>query len=251
MTEIIRVYLLNNTIMRVLREIIKLHGKFDLGKIDWLKNISISKESKILDVGCGSGKLLLILHYLGFKNLTGADPFISKNIFYENGVKVFKERAEDIKGRYDLIMLHHSFEHMPNPIDVMSHLSEQMRDDGILLIRIPVAQSYAWRKYKTNWVQLDAPRHFFLYSVAGMRILAEKTGFKIDKIIFDSFSFQFWGSEQYEKSIPLMYGKSYKNSFRNSIFSLKDICRYKIESDDCNNNKNGDQACFVLKKIRK
>ena len=42
----------------------------------WFTRAGISRDSKILDVGCGSGKLLRKLSELGFTNITGLDPFI-------------------------------------------------------------------------------------------------------------------------------------------------------------------------------
>lgn len=54
------------------------------------------------------------------------------------------------------------------------------------MIRIPVSDGKAWEIYGTHWVQLDAPRHFFIHSVKSMKLLAEQTVFKVSTIIFDS-----------------------------------------------------------------
>jgi len=36
---------------------------------------------------------------------------------------------------------------------------------GWCVIRIPTVSSFAWEHYREQWVQLDAPRHFFLHKV--------------------------------------------------------------------------------------
>lgn len=50
----------------------------------------INYNSKILDVGCGTGNLLYSLIKRGFKNLIGIEPYINKEI--TNGkVKILKK----------------------------------------------------------------------------------------------------------------------------------------------------------------
>jgi hypothetical protein len=44
-------------------------------------------DTKILDVGCGTGKLLRSLHYFGFRNLGGADPFIENEMITPEGIR--------------------------------------------------------------------------------------------------------------------------------------------------------------------
>jgi SAM-dependent methyltransferase len=39
---------------------------------------------------------------------------------------------------------------------------------GIIVVRIPAVSSYAWERYGVAWMQLDAPRHFFLHSPKSM-----------------------------------------------------------------------------------
>jgi hypothetical protein len=57
----------------------------------WLNSLQkITKKSKILDVGCGNGRLLQQMNIWGFKNLTGIDPFIENDITYASGVRILK-----------------------------------------------------------------------------------------------------------------------------------------------------------------
>lgn len=215
----------------------------------WVKSANIRQNSKILDVGCGAGGLLLFLYKEGFTDLSGVDPYIDGDIVYENSIKIKKSDISSINEKYDLVMLNHSFEHTSNPLETLNKLRENLTSTGIILIRIPVFPSAAWEKYGTDWVQIDAPRHLFLYSIKSIQYLAKKSSLEITDIEFDSSAFQFWASEQYARDIPLMSETSYFINSKASIFTESQIKGFDVESARLNNERRGDQACFLLRKI--
>ena len=148
----------------------------------------------------------------------------------------------------DFIILHHSFEHMAEPLSVLKKIYQLLLPNGYVLIRIPVSSSYAWREYDLNWVQLDAPRHLFLHSIESMQLLAKQAGFQMKDIVFDSSAFQFWGSEQYLHDIPLRADNSYLVNPDKSIFTPVQIENYKRRAKELNDKNDGDSACFYLYK---
>ncbi|MCX2745543.1 class I SAM-dependent methyltransferase [Mangrovivirga sp. M17] len=208
-----------------------------------LSEIPLTKESEILDVGCGGGYLLLSLQKLGFKHLLGTDPYIDKDIDYENGVRVLKAPLSSINDKKDLIMFHHSFEHMPDPQETLVTVSRLLKDDGYCIIRVPTVSSYAWKHYKENWVQLDAPRHFFLHSRESMNYMANKASLSIEKVVFDSTAFQFLGSEKYKRDLPLHDGTPYED-----IFTESQIKDFELKARELNKKQQGDACAFILKK---
>ena len=205
-------------------------------------------DSRILDVGCGSGELVHQMALAGFTNLTGIDPFLGGNPFQHPAIRVLKKSVFEIEGVFDFIMLHHSFEHMENPREVLGRLHELLADDGTLLIRVPVAGSYAWRTYGVNWVQLDAPRHLFLHTPQSMRLLAAQAGFAVEEVTYDSNDSQFWGSEQNLRGIPLWSPQSYSTNPGASIFTEKRIEAYVRHAAELNAVGDGDTARFILRK---
>lgn len=217
-------------------------GKSKPNYLIWAEKTHINLSSRILDVGCGIGNRLREMLDAGFINLTGVDPNIEHNIVYENKVKIYKSEIFDLDNvQFDLIMLHHSFEHMLNPEQILNKIYDLLPPNGYALIRIPVASSYAWRHYNINWVQLDAPRHLFLHTVKSIELLANKTKFTIKDIVWDSSEFQFIGSESYTKGVPL-------NKLKKSNYS-DEIQRYREKAQELNLKHDGDQACFYLQKI--
>jgi hypothetical protein len=151
-------------------------------------------------------------------------------------------------GNWDLITYHHSFEHISAPLEELQKVRELLSETGKCIIRIPVVDSYAWEHYRTDWVQLDAPRHFFLYSLKSFTLLAEKAGLMVEKVEFDSTAFQFWGSEQYKKDIPLDSDRSYHVCQQTSVFTSKELREFKRRSIALNRDHAGDQVIFYLNK---
>lgn len=209
--------------------------------------LSLTFNSRILDFGCGGGELLRKLSIFGFRNLTGADAFIEKDVRHSNGVRIFKSGLAELKPEFDLIMLHHSFEHLPDPRESLTQINRLLADNGTCLIRIPVV-NYAWEKYGVNWFQLDPPRHLFLYTERSFRAIAEAAGFEVNKVLYDSNAFQFIASEQYARDISMHDERAYAGDVSRSVFTREQIDEWEAESRRLNTENRGDQACFYLKK---
>ena len=214
-----------------------------------LKIAGVGLKNSILDVGCGKGILLHKMKESGFENVFGIDPFIDETITYPNGLKILRKNFDELEGNFDFIMFNHSFEHMENPLDVIKQSNKLLEKNKYLLLRIPVADSYAFNNYRENWCSLDAPRHLFLHTKKSIEILAKNSGFEIKKINYDSRSWQLWGSEQYSKNITLMDERSYYINPKNSIFTENQIEEFEKQVIELNKNGGGDQAEFYLQKV--
>jgi SAM-dependent methyltransferase len=229
-----------------------IENKYPRPDMKSLSRIDLDKKMTILDVGCGNGLLLYDLNKMGFKNTLGVDPYINKEIKYDTGLVIEKKELNQLKSSWDLIMLHHSLEHMSNQKGVFKSLSHMLNPQGTLLVRIPTVSSYCWEKYKENWVSLDAPRHFFLHSIRSINYLASEAGLKITESYRDSAPFQLWGSEQYGKDIPLNDISSH-SPFANgnqSVFTKAEMKRFERESCELNERGVGDQVVLYLRKIK-
>jgi SAM-dependent methyltransferase len=176
------------------------------------------------------------MHSWGFRNLTGVDPYLKEDTTYFDTVKLYKKDIFTIEKKYDLIMLHHSFEHMNDPNAVFSKLTELLSDDGLLVIRIPVVDCYLWRKYQMNWYQADVPRHFFLHTVNSITYLAKSNGLTVKEIRYDATADPFILSEYYSRGRNMeSLSRTVKHAF-------------KKQAKELNNLNDGDQACFMLEK---
>jgi SAM-dependent methyltransferase len=178
------------------------------------------------------------------RDLTGQDPFQK---WVVPGIRFHRAPLADLAGQFDLIMLHHSLEHAPDPLQLLIELKRLSAPGGSLVVRIPVAASEAWTQYGVNWYQIDAPRHLVVPSRKGMAILAQRAGFEVFKVKFDSDETQFLCSEQYRRGIPLRDARSYYRNPDQRLFDHSEIAGAKARSREANRRERGDQACFYLR----
>ena len=214
---------------------------------EWWPSKQTPNGARILDIGSGVGRLLMHLKSLGYQNLLGIDPFVEKDARIPNGPTILKKSIEETTGQFDLVVMNHSLEHMAHPRIVFDNLRRILAPSGVVVIRTPVASSQAWREYGADWVQLDAPRHLVVHSAKSIEVLAAGSGLTLDRVVYDSSAFQFWGSEQYRRGIPLMDRRSYQLSARKSIFSPQDIDDFSRRASEVNRGGEGDQASFYLR----
>ncbi len=206
----------------------------------WLKRLNLNFNDKVADIGCGNGQLIYEMNAGGFRDLKGYDPFIEKGRILGDGCELIKGEFSESKGTFDLIMMHHSFEHMEDPEEVLKLCYDRLGSDGQLLIRTPVADAEVFQNEKEYWVQLDSPRHLIIPSVKGMEIAAKKCGLKLKEVLFDSDDFQFTGTELYKR------GKALSQENLKGGFTEAELSAYKKRALQLNKEGKGDQACFFF-----
>lgn len=203
----------------------------------------VNKNSAVLDVGCGQGNFLNYLKLGGFKDLTGIDLFMNEeNMIYD--FNFIQSSLEDFKTsrKFDLILSNHSFEHMDNQLINLKCFENLVSNDGLILLRIPVKSEFVWETFGVNWYQIDAPRHLFLHTIKSLEILCSKTNLIIEDIIFDSSYLLFTNSQKYSKDIAMR-----DEEWSTLSFSDEDIKNYKNQVKQLNEDKNADQATFILR----
>ena len=99
--------------------------------------------ARVLDFGCGGGWVL--------KNI----PSIERNGVEVNTAAHDQARAngvnvtstvEEQEGAFDVVMSNHCLEHVPFPIEALKKLRERLKDDGKLVIVLPLDDWRAQRK---------------------------------------------------------------------------------------------------------
>lgn len=206
-------------------------------------------DEPILDVGCGIySRWLASLEELGFTNLLGVDPLISYDQSHGD-IRIVKSELCDISGKFSLITLHHSLEHISDQKATLIQIEQHLMPGGICLIRIPIVPSLIWEKYGVNWVEFDVPRHLYLHSIKSLKLLANKAGLEVFDIQYDTTSFEFYGSEMYARDISLTDENSPWINSNSSIFTKEEMDDFRILANKVNQAGQSGRAAFFLRKV--
>lgn len=207
-----------------------------------------SFKSRILDIGCGNGWHLFWLQNLGFTSLTGVDPYLKKDL-QAGRVKIRASDLESLAGEYfDLIMMHHVFEHIEDHVKTMKLVHRLLNRTGDCIIRIPIVSAGPWKRYGLNWVEIDAPRHFILHSEHSLKLTAEQAGLSIECTNHESDPFSYIGSEMYRRGLSLYDATSQRNRDPASVFSRDELEELKSQSESDLEAGHAGRAAFYLKK---
>jgi 2-polyprenyl-3-methyl-5-hydroxy-6-metoxy-1,4-benzoquinol methylase len=117
---------------------------------------------RILDVGCGSGRILSLARQAGWES-TGIefDP-AAVIAARKDGLNVIEgdyRAVATLSQRYDLVICSHVIEHVDNPRLLLEMLGDMVAEGGILALSFPNAQSHLRKRYRGFWRGYEAPRH--------------------------------------------------------------------------------------------
>lgn len=135
---------------------------------------------RVLDIGCGSGKLLDTLRQLGWQT-SGVDPSPAAVARARTrGHEVAVARAEDFRvapRSCDLVYLWHALEHTHRPSAVLARARAALRPGGRLHLAVPNRRSFHAWLFGSCWWSTDAPRHLYQFDRRTLRRYLEEAGF--------------------------------------------------------------------------
>jgi SAM-dependent methyltransferase len=127
----------------------------------------LSKESLILDAGAGRRPYKDIFSGLVYESTDVSSGFYEQSHDFE--CELHDIPKDD--NTYDVVLLTQVLEHVPNPEEVLLEIYRVLRNNGKLLITVPL-----------NGPLHGEPWHFFQFTHYGLNQLASKTGFNIIEI---------------------------------------------------------------------
>jgi 2-polyprenyl-3-methyl-5-hydroxy-6-metoxy-1,4-benzoquinol methylase len=164
----------------------KEHGNIK-SSFDYFQKFEISKDAKILDVGCYFGSLIYQIYQQGYKNVYGIDvrdhavqagkqqyPILAENItFYEGDVLPYDE------GTFDVVMMFDVIEHIPEVEDFLAtQVFRVLKPGGKFIFQTPnKITNIPWEIVNKRSFTAYKAYHCSLQTRGSLRQMLEKVGF--------------------------------------------------------------------------
>jgi hypothetical protein len=129
---------------------------------------------------------------------------------------------------------------------VLRTARELLKDNGVCLIRLPIASEGPWRIFGTDWAEIDAPRHFFLPTEQGMSLLAANAGLNLVRIDYEAEAFSYAASEMYRRGISLYSQELGRMLNWQDVFSSEEASEFERLAQENNIPGKAGRAAFYL-----
>ncbi|MHC4461919.1 MAG: class I SAM-dependent methyltransferase [Planctomycetota bacterium] len=145
----------------------------------------MAKKGHLLEIGCAMGTLLNEIRKCGWE-VTGVEPEewtceLARNKYGLNVINTTFQEADLEESSFDVVLLLHVVEHLPNPAKGLLQIARFIRPGGYLVLETP--------RYDTLWFKLlkgrersVIPGHVYYFTQETIRALAHKLGLEVVKL---------------------------------------------------------------------
>lgn len=152
----------------------------------WLFDINVPIEGRsglrVIEVGSGFGDVLIYLGARGCKVL-GTDLSKAASVkAREYGVEVRIGNLVELalpESSFDVAILCHSLEHVPDPDVELRELSRLLAPGGRIHIAVPNGEAVRLTLDGVEWAHLSHPLHFWYFDALNLTRLLERHGFRV------------------------------------------------------------------------
>jgi 2-polyprenyl-3-methyl-5-hydroxy-6-metoxy-1,4-benzoquinol methylase len=142
-----------------------------------------------LEIGCGHGWMLNALrshgwHVCGIERNAASARFATQELHLP--VLVGDLGALQATPTFDLMIMHHVLEHLPNTQEILFQCAQRLTESGTLIIAVPNRSSWQFRASGPQWFHLDVPRHLAHFTPASLTRACEQAGLRVEKIRYVS-----------------------------------------------------------------
>jgi 2-polyprenyl-3-methyl-5-hydroxy-6-metoxy-1,4-benzoquinol methylase len=150
-------------------------------------------KGRIIDIGCGTGAFLGQFDKNKWERL-GFEPDTEAR---EIARTTYGIEADDIsvlnnlyKSKAEVITLWHVLEHITAINEQLAKIKTLLKEDGILVIAVPMSNSPDANHYGKYWAAYDVPRHLYHFTKETLSLMLSKHGFSLVEsypMVFDAF----------------------------------------------------------------
>lgn len=147
----------------------------------------VARSGRLLDIGAAAGFFMEVARRKGFETCGVeisrlAATYATRNL----KLKVFVGELEDARfpdEYFDTITMWDVLEHLRRPVDTLRIVNRLLRRGGVLVIETVNIECINTKIMGRRWPLYAPPIHLFYFSLATLRILLAKTGFKIIDVV--------------------------------------------------------------------
>lgn len=153
----------------------------------------VVQPGSLMDIGCGSGGLLHLAREEGWR-VRGMEllEYSANNVREDQGIDVVVANFLDYDNPggelYDVVVLRHVLEHLPDSVHAMNQIGRLLKPGGFCLLEFPNTRSFSYtvkrffknrgmrnKKYSAEW----RPGHTNEFCRSSFELLLAKTGFEL------------------------------------------------------------------------
>lgn len=149
----------------------------------------VAQGGRVLDVGCGNGRMLDSFRRLGATELQGIDfSEAVMPILKRKGIAAFRGVFLDFKKEadyYDLAIMNNYIEHVLDPPAELVKARQLLKPGGVLFGTLPNFDGVDRLIFGRYWGGNHVPRHTFQYTPASLGKLLREAGYSRYEIVQD------------------------------------------------------------------
>ncbi len=149
----------------------------------------LNKPGRLLDLGCGIGYFADFARRRGWE-ASGIEPSgwaaaYARDHFQLNVLDGSLAKAHFPGKTFDLITLWDVLSHLDNPLDILKEVNRILKDDGLILLRVPVRYPFSFRfaRVMSCFIQstqsiIHFPYQIYQFNPKSLKRLLSQSGFK-------------------------------------------------------------------------
>lgn len=144
-------------------------------------NENYPTSASLLEIGCGEGILLTLLKEHGYNRISGIEPsYSASKRASKRGIKVINAFFDDtaFKEKYDLIILSHVLEHIPDPMNFLDKVASILTETGGILLTQTNYKGLIPSFMKDKWYAWVPDQHYWHFTPNVLNQLLSKARFK-------------------------------------------------------------------------
>jgi SAM-dependent methyltransferase len=145
-----------------------------------------SGVGRLLDFGCGGGSFLKRMADQGW-DVVGLDAAVGavRTVQEDLGLKALVGSLPHPDLRpcsFEVVTMWHSIEHVHDPVAILREAYRLLIPGGKVIVACPNIDSWAFRRFDTDWFGLDVPRHLTHFTPVTLSVALQTAGLRVASV---------------------------------------------------------------------